>query len=243
MHECGKCGRTFGNKGALKSHRAWKHDEKFDCSEEELYSLYWENLFPCDKIAEKFGVSPGTVRNRLEKCGIPRRRTNTRAIAYSLRNYSPSRLVKGSVSELEKGYFTGLLEGEGCMGVRRHKSPNAKVEQLAPFVEIINTDRDLLETIVEIAGGGISLGHKSTQNAKRTYTWRICGTKTIYDTLSEVRDSLVSSKRKEVANLVIEFCERRINRAYDPSKAQVVNDERDWEIYEELKKLNKQGIK
>jgi len=241
MFKCDECGRTFGNRGALKSHEAWEHDKKFDRPREELRSLYWEDLLSCEDIAKKFGVSPGTVRNRFDDYKIPRRKRNARAIAHSIRNYNPTDLVKGNVSELQKGYFIGLLEGEGCIGVHKHKSPAAKVEQLAPYIEIRNTDRDLLEKVVEIAGGEISLGHKSTPKHKTRFAWRIRGTKTIHDILSEVRDNLGSSRKRKAADLTIEFCRRRLDRVYDPSKAQVVNDERDWEIYRELKKLNKRG--
>jgi hypothetical protein len=56
------------------------------------------------------------------------------------------------------------------------------------------------------------------------------------ETLSRIKDKLILKKRQ--AELVLEFCQSRINGAVDRGLGY---SDRELELYEELRKLNKRG--
>lgn len=67
---------------------------------------------------------------------------------------------------LDRGWFAGILDGEGCLSVNINKGGSVQMSLL-----IINTDRKMLEKIVEITGCGTIYTKKQQFGKRVTYHW------------------------------------------------------------------------
>ena len=121
-----------------------------------------------------------------------------------------------NLSETEKAYIAGIIDGEGCVGVHKGKG-----NSLVPRVQIANTQMNLLTWLLERIGTG--------------YIHRTEYTSNYYDVkpLLEATLPYLIIKKKQ-AELVLEFLNLRLSRDkwFDPFT------QREIEIREELKKLN-----
>jgi hypothetical protein len=58
----------------------------------------------------------------------------------------------GKLTEAEIAWLAGLLEGEGCFGV---KGPNPSNAHRYPYVVVRMTDRDVVERVATLMGGNV----------------------------------------------------------------------------------------
>ena len=73
------------------------------------------------------------------------------------------------MGEREIGYFAGIVDGEGTLGLGADKR-GGKIRGYAPYLTISNTSREILEKIVQIAGTGkIRIRREAEGNHKRQY--------------------------------------------------------------------------
>ena len=121
-----------------------------------------------------------------------------------------------NLSETEKAYIAGLIDGEGTVGVHKGKGIC-----LAPRVQISNTQIPLLTWLLEKIGTG--------------YVHRTEYETTFYDVKPLLKAALPYLRiKKRQAELVIEFVDLRLSRTkwFDQFT------QREIDIREELRKLN-----
>jgi len=105
---------------------------------------------------------------------------------------------------------------------------------LKPYIAVANTNRDLLEEFQLLVGMGSIRCYKPTNPAhKDSYIWIVRTIKDCLEFCEAILPWLPAKQRQ--AELVIEFCSGGL-----PTRS-FRDTDRDWEIYEEMKKLNKRG--
>lgn len=79
-------------------------------------------------------------------------------------------------SETEKSYLAGIIDGEGCIMVIHHK-PSSKSghrwEYWTLRVSVCNTNKLLIDWILERCGGNFQISVSKIKTYKDTYTWRV----------------------------------------------------------------------
>jgi hypothetical protein len=155
-----------------------------------------------------------------------------------------------SVEEWQQAWLAALILGEGHISlVRRKERENREAHgrrtfyRLRPMIRVTNTEKVLLDKCQELVGFGNVLvsNHNETRknpHFQTAYIWDVecvgrCGW-----VLEHILPYLVGRK-KEVATLLMEFCESRVDTLNKPIRYTA----RDWAIWAEIRKLNRKGGK
>ena len=123
-------------------------------------------------------------------------------------NQQESSLLK----ERRLGWFAGIIDGEGTITIRVQNRKNQSTI-LTPVVSMINTDKLLIDTYIEILKE-FDIPHwvtyyEPTKNWKPRWSVQIGGIKRCKKALPIFKDYLVS--KKELAEIVLSWCNSRIN--------------------------------
>jgi hypothetical protein len=110
------------------------------------------------------------------------------------------------MSETEKAYLAGIIDGEGSILVSRVSRPaNRSGYRFYPVVQIINTSKQMLEWVSTVTGIGKIYNKKHAgEGAKRkAYTW-----KTKHQQVRRVLEQILPYLiiKKDSAENCIEFC-------------------------------------
>jgi hypothetical protein len=203
---------------------------------EVLERLYVKECKSVREIAKLFNVSSTTVRRWLKRYQIPVR-SRWNHVPKILEGYQPSKLTKGELSDFEIGYICGLIDGEGSIGILyfmrgAKRGAGKKYLKLQPYIEIVNTDANLINWLREHIGGVIEVSKHGKANWKPRYALYIYNTKLVAETLEKIADKLMVKQKQ--SKLVLEFCKSRLQGTYDkPGYTQ-----REIEIAEEVRRLN-----
>lgn len=116
--------------------------------------------------------------------------------------------------ERRLGWFAGIIDGEGTITIRV-KNRKGQSTFLTPVVSMVNTDKLLIDTFVEILKEHeiphwISY-YEPTKNWKPRWQIQISGLRRCKKALPVFKDYLVS--KKELAEIVLEWCCSRIDKA------------------------------
>lgn len=143
-------------------------------------------------LAELYNISVEALRIRLIKNGC-KIRQNTENALLKTSNYN------SNLSEYQKGYLAGLLDGEGSIVI----SKNGEFG-LNTSIEITNTNLEALETIKQWTNCGIIRKHSSADDKRREcFRW---GTRIGVEVEKILEDlSLYMIIKKERATLVKEY--------------------------------------
>lgn len=109
------------------------------------------------------------------------------------------------ISETERSYLAGIIDGEGSIMVIHHNSNKEfghKWEYWVLRVLIANTDKRLLDWLLERFGGGYSIGISKKNTHKDTYQWRV-DSKRALPVLMAALPYLIL--KKEQANLALDM--------------------------------------
>ena len=157
--------------------------------------------------------------------------------------FKPSRLK--DLTEAEKNYIAGLFDGEGTIVISLNKRDN----RAAKMIKIGTTCKELVEWLHRKLGIGWTMNNRQKPGEKPVYRFQITRFKEIETFLSWIKDSLIV-KRKQ-AELMLEFCDlakqRRVRLLLNPDTKKIIRSlqtkisPREWEIYREIKELNKRG--
>ena len=102
------------------------------------------------------------------------------------------------MTDLEKGYIAGLIDGEGSISLYRdHASQKFRY----PAVEITSTTLPMLEMVKNIAGGSISKQKVYKSTYKQSWHYQVKSNKAIA-LLEEIKDYLLEPKKKARAELI-----------------------------------------
>ena len=103
------------------------------------------------------------------------------------------------MTELEKGYVAGLIDGEGTITLTKIHSTD---KFRAPSVEMTSTTYAMLEKIQVLCGGNISQQKVYKETYKQSWHWQVRYDKAI-NLLAEVKDYLLEPKKSYRANLIV----------------------------------------
>lgn len=157
-----------------------------------------------------------------------------------------------NLTNFEKGFLVGVIEGEGTITIRRVKSSARTLKGFAlqPIIEVSNTSKELIVKVKNMIKPKRSVRvAKKLESGKNFYTFTIQDQKTVLALLREIVNYLVSKRRR--GELVKRFCEIRLKkRKYlqhttRGERARFLNHPKNYyygseelEIYEEVKRLN-----
>ncbi len=137
------------------------------------------------------------------------------------------------MTETDKAYIAGLIDGEGYISIFRHFHPKRKISSYRVSVGITNTDRELILWLYSKLGGHFVDGRNTRDNWKMRYDviWYSRKARTVLDM---VLPYLKSKKLK--AEIVLEFSKRR-HLGSRNMEEKILDDL----SYNHLKELNKRG--
>lgn len=167
-----------------------------------------------------------------------------------------------NLSSFDRGYITGLVDGEGCISLQRLKRKNGHINY-HPYISIANKDLNVLKWVNQTTELGSVRRLKPTPPSERTekwrqrpwtwseaYTWQASSNAACYRLLSAIGHHLKIKKKQ--AELILDFLEsqsqkpkakviRNPETGYFISKIPIKNTPREEEIYVEIRQLNKRG--
>jgi len=200
----------------------------------QLEQLYLAEKRNSCEIGQDLGLPSTLIYSLLRKYKIPRRRGGGR-LANIYRTYMPSRLIRGELSDFERGYACGMLDGEGSVGITRQKRHRDQFT-LRPFIYITNTNWAVMERLRAALGGGVNTTRGNGKNIQEKYVLRIYNMKSVYETLSVLLAGLTIKPTQAV--LVMEFCKSRLNGAIEQGLGYT---KRELEIFALVRELNRKS--
>jgi hypothetical protein len=118
------------------------------------------------------------------------------------------------IPEVEKlAYLAGIIDGEGTIAL--HKSKPSAFEGRECKIEVSNTNDKLINWLLSNVGGKVYSQIKRQPNGyerKPLMTWELHGTVNVYFLLRAIKPYLII--KKEEAEKVMAFCERRVTDMY-----------------------------
>jgi len=139
------------------------------------------------------------------------------------------------LSDFDRGWLIGLLDGEGWIGLLKMKDSKSKLGfRLKPIISVANANRELIEKAQKILGGYI----EPVNPHLPTVTWEVTlvDTRKIKDFLEENLQYIIAHKRR--AELLLEFCKSRLNKPRGKGHGSQYS-KRELEIRKEFEKLMK----
>lgn len=154
--------------------------------------------------------------------------------------------------EVDKAYIAGIFDGEGTIGIYKHKSKDSAKRRGYVYettLYVVNTDKQLIELMYSYFGGNMRTRKKQKENHKTSYAWNISGSKVI-NVLEIILPYLRLKKRQ--GELLIEFQKikdslkmffiKNPNNYNRPCAYGKIYTPRMHKIYKEIRKMNKRGI-
>ena len=168
-----------------------------------------------------------SIRHKAFEFGLAKK-----AFAKYWRTYDKTASV--ILSEADRGYLAGIMDGEGTLRVMR-----ALKKWYAPFIQITNTDKVLMDWLQQILGvKGIGCmyyeGKRKNPKHKPKYVYNIASVQGVKQILEQTIDILKIKHRQAI--LLLEFISLK------EEKADYGVLPREKEIFEELTKLNRRGV-
>lgn len=203
-------------------------------TDDELVRLVeWEQLSD-NEIGRRYGISEHTVARMRKRLGLES-------------GYNPGKAVPLVIlTDFYKGWFAGLVDGEGQVTVKHRKFQEHEVKRvwLSPQISISNTNRELMEEIKRVLEGlsyrpSFHAGKASKKGQKDPYTVSLFSQGGIISFLKNILPHLIV--KKKVAERVLEFCISRIISRRSTRSRRPYYTEREWELYWEIRELNKRG--
>lgn len=143
-----------------------------------------------------------------------------------------------NLSDVDKGYIAGILDGEGSLVVYMNTQRNGSF-RVNTQIRVGMTDKDVIYWLKDVTGlGNISKGKQRNPKWKPAYIWEVAGGNQVAQLLLSVGDYL--KVKKQHANIILELCyilnqnKGRFKERFEPI--------RQMEIYWEMKELNKKGL-
>jgi hypothetical protein len=101
--------------------------------------------------------------------------------------------VLSKLSEAEKGYLAGIIDGEGCIRLSRSKTKRGTPTYHIQVI-ISNTSLTLMNWLVAKVGGRSYKGSKGEDHWRERYCWAMPGNKRAITFLKEITPYLVIKK-------------------------------------------------
>jgi hypothetical protein len=144
---------------------------------------------PLSELASRFNRNPYSLRYRAQKLGILRENCEGQ--------FPTDQTMIGHLTEAEKGYLAGLIDGEGTIVFVKISS--AVRQSYQTRVQIYNTDKRMIEWVLSrLPSGRMSVQKHSEGNRKVLYQW-ICSTNAATTLLREIQPYLVIKQEQAEA--------------------------------------------
>ena len=148
-------------------------------------------------------------------------------------------IVVDKLSDVQKGYLSAFLDGEGGIQVTRSTRKGREYTiALHPTVYFTNTNLEAIQSLRDWLSCGTIVRRVDKIHEKDSYILHVTGTRNILALLKVVRPYLIIKKRQ--ADLLIEYCESRLGHYRGGDRRY---NTRELEIYTELKRINMKGGK
>ena len=168
--------------------------------------------------------------------------------------YSPLKL-----SDFDRGYLAGLLDGEGCISLIRNKRKGG-YERYYQYVSIANTDLAVLKWVETVTGFGrvrrlnqlpfTPLRKEHNQKPwtwTKAYTWQASSCAEVYTLLKNIGQVL--KIKKEQAQLILEFLDIESQKPHAHSirnpetgffvrRIPIFHTQKQTEIFKRIRELN-----
>jgi len=175
---------------------------------------------PASEIAKKLGVTIQAVYARAQLLGIKKQVVRKSFIG----EWFTPKVEK--VKSDKVAYIAGIIDGEGTLSI--HKTPTG----YSPVIQIVNTNKELIEFIRKYLGGAsfCEIKHKHRKREKNCYYLKIRKTKKVLELCKLFLPYLIV--KREQAKILIEFCRAKLRGDLNKQK----------ELYYRIKKLNAKGV-
>jgi hypothetical protein len=155
--------------------------------------------------------------------------------------------VKLELSDVERAYIAGIIDGEGCI------SPQFRHGRVHVKVEVRNTNLNLIKWLLSKTGLGHVYTAKNRANWKQTYSWEVFRFAEVRAILKVVQPFLiVKRKQAELTLKILEIREQQWKKALESiprdSKGRfvagvnVLPTPEEVALANEVKILNKKGV-
>lgn len=142
------------------------------------------------------------------------------------------------LSEAEKGYLAGFIDGEGCVSVAKGKHSRCKDKTFhTAKITIGNTNMKMLEIFEKVGVGYIYYRKSKKPRQKDAIIWCMCSN-AVRAILPQIASYMVLKRPQ--ARLVLEFLDLAKNVNNNGNDRQAYLKRAD-EIFQEMKVLNKKG--
>ena len=111
--------------------------------------------------------------------------------------------IIGHLTEEEKGYIAGIIDGEGCIHAAKRKRKDGK-HLLILQIRISNTSKPLIDWLINKLPRGVSYNFKPSFTDKKSrrnrtvYHWSFAGTRKVKIFLKEIAPYLVIKKKQAI---------------------------------------------
>ncbi len=206
--------RKLGMKAQWTSNRLWTDEEIEFLKENYRY-------MPLKQLAKMLRRSVTAVMLKAEKLKI----------------INPPQLEKIELKEHEWGYLAGIVDGEGCLTL---KKSGRNRQNFSALLTISNTSLSLLKEINKMLGGLGNINQKRSynKNCKPVYELRFSKREILLPLLEKLQHYLKLKKKQ--CQLLLEFLKIRV-KSNPTKKAKVTYTQREIEIWKALKNINKRG--
>lgn len=106
------------------------------------------------------------------------------------------------MTDLELGWLTGIVEGEGCFILSKYKVKSGQ-SHAALYLRVTSTDLDILERLVNLTSSGIITGpiQPYVQHGQRTpwFRWDVYKKKEVARLLLAIYPALGDRRRRRLA--------------------------------------------
>lgn len=142
-----------------------------------------------------------------------------------------------ALSDAQKGYLAGFLDGEGGIQITRGTRHGREYDiALHPTVYFCNTCLGSVRRIKEWLGRGTLVRRSEVGNHKDTFILHTTGTRNIKELLTCLRPYLIIKTRQE--RVMFQYCESRLSHCRGNERRYTKQELR---LYTTLKKLNRKG--
>lgn len=146
------------------------------------------------------------------------------------------------LNDLEIGYIAGILDGEGSISLKRQ----AGRRSLAPFIQITNSSKVLMDWIKERVGGYIyphsCMYRDGSTNRRDAWVWQLRKKEDVAQFLNQIKPCLVIKQRH--AELLLEFIKVHWSEGANPKDWTKYPEDimkKEIEIFSEMWGLNSRG--
>ncbi len=186
---------------------------------EEIYLV--DNQTP-SRIGEIYNVSSGTVRLWLRDYGIPVKRPFTSKL-------------KPNLSETDKAYLAGLMDGDGTINMGKFKNKRARTGfGVSSDVAFITTYKHFADKIYELIGGDLkTFIYKDSREKKEGYRVTMSNARSRLALLELIEPYLIL--KKERAQTMIEYINSRLEARDVKGNGAPISDS-EWSLIEDMRR-------